>query len=66
MQILGALSLPVAETRIADFDGPRVQVKRFDRQLTSDNRLLCVAQEGCCQALSIPRSLKYKRDGGAQ
>jgi serine/threonine-protein kinase HipA len=65
MQILGALGLPVAETQIADFDGVRALViKRFDRQQTGDGRLLRVPQEDCCQALSIPPSSKYERDGG--
>jgi len=65
VQILGALGLPVAETQIADFDGVRALViKRFDRQQTTDNRLLRVPQEDCCQALSIPPTLKYERDGG--
>ena len=39
-------------------------VERFDRRWTSDNRLLRLPQEDCCQALSVPPALKYESDGG--
>lgn len=65
MQIVGALGLPVANTRIADFGDQRALViERFDRQWTKDRRLLRVPQEDCCQALSIPPTRKYESDGG--
>ena len=65
MQILGALGLPVAPTRIADFGDQRALViERFDRQWAKDGRLLRVPQEDCCQALSIPPTRKYENDGG--
>ncbi len=65
MQILDALGLPVAQTRIADFDGQRALViERFDRRWTGDHRLLRLPQEDCCQALSVPPSRKYESDGG--
>ena len=64
MQIIGALGLPVANTRIADFAGQRALViERFDRQWSGE-RLLRVPQEDCCQALSIPPTRKYESDGG--
>ncbi len=65
MQILDALGLPAAQTRIVDFDGQRaLVVERFDRRWTSDRRLLRLPQEDCCQALSVPPSRKYESDGG--
>ena len=60
-----ALGLPSAATEIADFEGERVLVvERFDRLWTGDGRLLRLPQEDCCQALSVPPSLKYDADGG--
>mgnify|MGYP003664159643 FL=1 len=65
MQLLAAMGLPVAETAIENFNGQRVLViTRFDRRWTQDNRLLRLPQEDCCQALSVPPTLKYEADGG--
>ena len=65
LRLAAALGLPSAETEIADFDGERVLVvERFDRLWTEDERLLRLPQEDCCQALSVPPSLKYDADGG--
>lgn len=65
LEILRAFGLPVARTQIADFAGTRVLVvKRFDREWTTDKRLLRVPQEDCCQALSIPPVRKYQNEGG--
>lgn len=65
MQLLRALGLPAAATRIADFGDQRALViERFDRRWTRDGRLLRLPQEDCCQALSVPPSRKYESDGG--
>ena len=66
LRLTAALGLPSADTGIADFYGERVLVvERFDRIWTRDGqRLLRVPQEDCCQALSVPPSLKYDADGG--
>ena len=65
LRLTAALGLPSAATEIADFDGERVLVvERFDRFWTEDGRLLRLPQEDCCQALSVPPSLKYDADGG--
>lgn len=65
LKLAAALGLPSAATEIADFDGERVLVvERFDRLWTEDERLLRLPQEDCCQALSVPPSLKYDADGG--
>ncbi len=65
MQLAGRLGLPLANTEIADFEDRRaLVVERFDRTRTRDARLLRVPQEDCCQALSVPPTLKYQSDGG--
>ncbi len=65
LKLAAALGLPSAATEIVDFDGERVLVvERFDRLWTEDERLLRLPQEDCCQALSVPPSLKYDADGG--
>ena len=65
MKLTEALGLAVAKTEIADFEDRRVLVvERFDRTWTRDNRLLRLPQEDCCQALSVPPTLKYQSDGG--
>ena len=65
LRLTAALGLPSATAEIADFDGERVlAVERFDRLRTKDDRLLRLPQEDCCQALSVPPSLKYDADGG--
>ncbi|MCH8097130.1 MAG: type II toxin-antitoxin system HipA family toxin [Proteobacteria bacterium] len=65
LKLTEALGLPSAKTEIADFEGERVLViERFDRRWTEDKRLLRLPQEDCCQALSIPPTLKYQSDGG--
>jgi serine/threonine-protein kinase HipA len=65
MRLAAALGLPAAHTDIMEFGGKRVLiVERFDRHWTGDHRLLRLPQEDCCQALSVPPTLKYESDGG--
>jgi len=65
MQIIDELDMPVASTEIVDFEGVRaLVVERFDREWTTDGRLLRRPQEDCCQALSLPPTRKYQSDGG--
>ena len=65
LKLTAALGLPSALTEIVEFEGERVLViERFDRRWTGDGRLLRLPQEDCCQALSVPPSLKYDADGG--
>ena len=65
LRLAAALGLPTARTKITDFAGERVLViERFDRQWTTDGRLLRLPQEDCCQALSVSPDLKYEPDGG--
>lgn len=65
LKLVAALGVPAASTQIADFEDRRVlAVQRFDRVKTKDQRLLRLPQEDCCQALSVPPTLKYEKDGG--
>jgi serine/threonine-protein kinase HipA len=62
---MAAFGLPFASAEIADFDGVRtLVVERFDRVWRGDGRLIRLPQEDCCQALSVPPTLKYQSDGG--
>lgn len=65
LKLTAALGLPTAKAEIADFGDQRVLVvERFDRCWTDDKRLLRLPQEDCCQALSVPPTLKYDSHGG--
>jgi serine/threonine-protein kinase HipA len=65
LKVLRELGLPATNAEVEAFGGRRVLVvERFDRLWTADNRLLRLPQEDCCQALSVPPSLKYQSDGG--
>lgn len=65
LKILRELGLPATNAEMKTFGGRRVLiVERFDRLWTSDQRLLRLPQEDCCQALSVSPNLKYESDGG--
>jgi serine/threonine-protein kinase HipA len=65
LKLTEAFGLPTAAVEMATFGDKRVLVvKRFDRLLTEDQRLLRVPQEDCCQALSVPWTIKYEKDRG--
>jgi serine/threonine-protein kinase HipA len=65
LELVRALGLPAATSKIIDFVGKRVlSIERFDRTWTSDGRLLRLPQEDCCQALSVRLAKKYESDGG--
>jgi serine/threonine-protein kinase HipA len=65
LELVAALRLPAAKSRIIDFTGKHVlAIERFDRTWTGDGRLLRLPQEDCCQALSVPPARKYESDGG--
>lgn len=65
-QILHRLGLPVAHTEMAEFDGQKaLVVERFDRAWMDDGRWIArLPQEDFCQALGLPPSRKYEKDGG--
>jgi serine/threonine-protein kinase HipA len=65
LKILQGLGLAAAIAEMKTFGDKRVLVvERFDRLQTDDQRLLRLPQEDCCQALSVPPTLKYESDGG--
>lgn len=60
-----AFGLPVNKARIATFGNTKALIiERFDRRWTEDSRLIRLPQEDCCQALSVPPTLKYENEGG--
>lgn len=65
LKFLEAFGLPVNKAEIKLFGETKALViERFDRRWTTDGRLLRLPQEDCCQALSVPPTLKYQSDGG--
>lgn len=65
LKLCAALGLDVAAADVEQFeDQLALSVKRFDRLWTRNERLLRLPQEDFCQAMSIPSSQKYQRDGG--
>lgn len=65
LKLTEAFGLPVNQTQIDTFGETKALViERFDRRWTKDGRLLRLPQEDCCQALSVPPTLKYQNEGG--
>ncbi len=65
LKLIGAFGLPVNDAKIEIFGGTKALViKRFDRKIAEDGRLLRLPQEDCCQALSVPPTRKYQNEGG--
>ena len=65
LKIMESFGLSVNKAHIQTFGETKaLVVERFDRLWTKDGRLLRVPQEDCCQALSVPPTLKYQDQGG--
>lgn len=65
LKLIEAFGLPVNSVEIKTFGETKaLMIERFDRKWAKDGRLLRLPQEDCCQALSVPPTLKYERDGG--
>ena len=65
LKLTEAFGLPVNVAHIKVFgDTKTLVIERFDRRWTKDGRLLRLPQEDCCQALSVPPTLKYQNEGG--
>lgn len=65
LKLIKQFGLKTAHADIATFnDKKALVVERFDRRWTTDGRLIRLPQEDCCQALSVPPTLKYQSDGG--
>lgn len=65
LKLAEAFGLPVNLAEIKTFGETKALViERFDRRMTEKGMLLRLPQEDCCQALSVPPSLKYQNEGG--
>lgn len=65
LKLLAAFGLAVSTAEIHTFGETKaLVVERFDREWTSDGRLLRRPQEDFCQALSVPPTRKYQSEGG--
>lgn len=65
LKLLVAFGVETATATMAEFGGRRtLVVERSDRRWTKDDRLIRLPQEDCCQALSVPSTLKYQAEGG--
>lgn len=65
LKLVKAFELPVTHAWMETFGETKtLVVERFDRKWTEDGRLTRLPQEDCCQALSIPPTLKYQSDSG--
>lgn len=65
LKLTEGFGLPVNAATIETFGETKALViERFDRRWTKDGRLLRLPQEDCCQALSVPPTLKYQNEGG--
>ena len=65
LKLMEAFGLKVNKAEIQTFGEKKALViERFDRRWTKDKRLLRLPQEDCCQALSVPPTLKYQNEGG--
>ncbi len=65
LKLMEAFGLDVARTDVVTFGKRRVLVvERFDRLWRSDQHLLRLPQEDCCQAMGIASAQKYQSNGG--
>ena len=65
LRLAAGFGLPVNNAEIGIFGKTKALIiERFDRRWTKDGRLLRIPQEDFCQALSVPPTVKYQRDGG--
>ncbi len=65
LKLMEGFGLRAAQTEMKTFgDQKALVIERFDRLWTRDGRLIRLPQEDCCQALSVPPTLKYQSDGG--
>lgn len=64
LRLAQSLGLPVAESRVMQFDGEiAIVISRYDRVHTATGWRR-VHQEDLCQAMGVPPARKYQNDGG--
>lgn len=64
MRLAAALGLPVPASTILRKPNPIYLVQRYDRVKGSDGALTRIHQIDFCQALNLPSSKKYEKEGG--
>ena len=65
LKLMQGFGLRTASAGMARFgDRTALVVERFDRNRTSDGRVIRLHQEDCCQALSVEPARKYQNEGG--
>jgi len=65
MKLMAAFGLRCAHVEMAQFNSQKALViERFDRKWSDGGLLIRLPQEDCCQALSVPPTLKYQNEGG--
>lgn len=64
MRLARALGLPVPESEILRKPDPVYLVARYDRESTATGTITRIHQIDICQALNLPSSAKYEKEGG--
>ena len=64
MRLAHALGLPVPASEILRKPDPLYLVARYDRKLSGDGAIARIHQIDFCQALNLPSSRKYEKEGG--
>lgn len=64
MALAGEMGLPVAEATVRKNLDPLFVVRRFDREITPNGKVLRLHQEDFCQALGVLPDQKYESEGG--
>ena len=64
LRLSAALGFDTVEATVQEFDGvSALIIRRFDRSLDGENRIIRIHQEDFAQALGLPPSMKYERNG---
>jgi len=64
MQLAQRMGLPVPDVILLQKAVPLYLVRRYDRDLKADRRVVRLHQEDFCQALGIAPDMKYEKEGG--
>jgi len=65
LSVARRVGLRAAVTEVQTFETERALViRRYDRQIASDGRIIRIHQEDFCQALSVHPTRKYENEGG--
>lgn len=64
MRFADALGLPVPRSELLRKPNPIYLVERYDRAWATDGALMRLHQIDFCQALNLPSSRKYEKEGG--